>query len=175
MKKILSFLCSFAFALSGVMLAITASESSSDSYKTMNAATLQRPVLSFPTTFPATSVLPQDLLLDLAKQQGLSVIDKTTIDANSALIDSLNTKIAMLERKGQVTKVKWRKVPVPTPIAPDTIKVPVYYLATQVGNKEGPTGECISVYEVHKVDEICSEMTISSVEGTNEYHIRGSD
>ena len=40
--------------------------------------------------------------------------------------------------------------------------------ATQVGTKEGPTEECVSVYEVHKVDEICPENTNSSVEPVNE-------
>lgn len=178
MKKTLTILCSFAFALSGVMKAITDSDPSpGQSYKAISAATLPRPVLSIPSADTGTIALPQDLLLDLAKKQGLNVFaGKTTAGVDSALVDSLQQRIIALEQIRQVTKVKWRRVPAPVPIVErDTIQVPVYYLATQVGNKEGPTGECISIYEVHKVDEICPEMTISSVEGTNEYHIKGSD
>lgn len=174
MRKALSILCSFAFALSGVMMAITASDPSPvNSYKTMSAATMQR-TFSLPeidTNFVAT--LPVDVSLDLLKRQGVSVTKENT---DSVLVDSLFKRIMDLEQTRQVTKVKWRKVPVPTPVVQiDTVHVPVYYLATQVGNKEGPTGECISVYEVHKVDEICTEITNSYVEGTNEYHIAGGD
>ena len=178
MKKALTILCSFAFALSGVMMAITASDPSpGQSYKAISAATLPQHVLSIPSANTGTIALPQDLLLDLAKKQSLNgSAEKTTADVNSAIVDSLKQHIVDLEQKRQVTKVKWRRAPAPAPIVErDTIRVPVYYLATQVGNKEGPTGECISVYEVHKVDEICPEMTNSSVEGTNEYHVKGSD
>lgn len=178
MKKALTILCSFAFALSGVMMAITASDPSpGPSYKAISAATLPRPVMSFPSADTGTIALPQDLLLDLAKKQGLNVTaEKTTAGVDSAIVDSLKQRIVDLEQKGQVTKVKWRRAPAPAPIVKrDTIQVPVYYLATQVGNKEGPTGECISVYEVHKVDEICPGTTISSVEGTSEYHVKGGD
>ena len=177
MKKTLTILCSFAFALSGVMKAITDSDPSPGTgYKTMSAAPVLRPVLSFPSADTGTIALPQDLLLDLAKKQGLNITAQTTVDVDSAVVDSLKQRIVDLEQTRQVTKVKWRRAPAPAPIVErDTVHVPVYYLATQVGNKEGPTGECISVYEVHKVDEICSGTTISSAEGTTEYHIKASD
>jgi len=177
MRKALSILCSFAFMLSGVMMAITASDPSPGTgYKTMSAATVSRQVLSFPPTDTNTIALPQDLLLDLAKKQGLNITAQTTVCVDSAIVDSLKQRIVDLEQTRQVTKVKWRRAPAPAPIVKrDTVHVPVYYLATQVGNKEGPTGECISVYEVHKVDEICSETTISSAGDTIEYHIKASD
>ena len=154
MKKILSFLCSLAFCLSGGMLAITASSPSSrsDSYKMMNAA--NRPVMQL----AANPVLPQDLLLDLAKKQ--SVQDTVFITKTDTI-------------KEQVTKVKWKKVAVPSPVIDvtvtsqcriDTVEKPVYYIATQSGNKEGPDGSCISVYEVHRVDEICPEIANSSID-----------
>lgn len=166
MKKAMSILCSIAFLLSGVMMAVTASDSSPGTgYKTMNAATLPNTVITFPSTDVSNVVLPQDLSLDLAKKKGLNAsTDKTTVGVDSVTIDSLKKRIAYLEQKRQVTKVKWRKAPVPKPIVKDTIRVPIYYLATQVGNKEGPTGKCISVYEVHKVDEICTGTTISSTD-----------
>ena len=131
-------------------------------------------LFAIPVSNDGTVMLPQDLSLDLAKK-GLSASEQTTEDANVATIDSLNRRISELERTRQVTKVKWKKAPAPPPVAPDTIRVPVYYLATQVGNKESPTGECISIYEVHKVDEICTGTTISSEGDINEYHVKDSD
>ena len=118
----------------------------------MNAA--NRPVMQI----AANPVLPQDLLLDLAKKQ--SVQDTVFITKTDTI-------------KEQVTKVKWKKVAVPSPVIDvtvtsqcriDTVEKPVYYLATQSGNKEGPDGSCISVYEVHRVDEICPEIANSSID-----------
>lgn len=167
MNKAVSILCSIAFLLSGVMMAITASDPSPGTgYKTMTAATLPRyQIPSGDTNTMVLPNLPQDLLLDLAKKQGLNTTEKTTVDVNSEIVDSLKQRIIDLEQTRQVTKVKWRRAPAPAPIVKtDTIQVPVYYLATQVGTKEGPTGKCISVYEVHKVDEICTEIANSYVD-----------
>lgn len=171
MRKITSILCSIAFAISGIMLAVTASDPSSNlSYKTMSAATL-------PLEWKSQLQMPQDLLLDLAKKSVSNTPEVTTGSVDSDYVDSLQKRIASLEKTKQVTKVKVKKVPVPSNVMEinvtashrtDTVQVPVYYLATQVGNKEGPTGECISVYEVHKVDEICPEIPNSSVEPVNE-------
>lgn len=177
MNKQMSILCSIAFMVSGIMMAVTASDPSPGTgYKSISAATvlqlhpsMDAGTIEFPT-------LPQDLLLDLAKKQGLDATKETVVVVDTAVVDSLKQRIVDLEQTRQVTKVKWRRAPAPSPIIErDTIQVPVYYLATQVGNKEGPTGECISVYEVHKVDEICSGTTISSAEGMNEYHVKGDD
>lgn len=147
--------------ISGIMMAITASDPSPGTgYKTAAAATL--PYVynpAFPITVSDTNTidLSEDLVRDLAKRKG--VLDTVYITKTDTI-------------KEQVTKVKWRKVSAPSPVMEinvtsshrtDTIQVPVYYLATQVGNKEGPTGKCISVYEVHKVDEICPDNTNSSV------------
>lgn len=164
MKKVMTILCSFAFALAGVMMAITASDQSPGvNNKAIHASTTPQYAYSFPTVnHPAVGSidLSEDLIRDLAKNKG--VLDTVYITKTDTITE-------------QVTKVKVKKVPVPSnvievnvPARRDTIQVPVYYLATQVGNKEGPTGECISVYEVHKVDEICPENIISSVEHVNE-------
>lgn len=162
MRKITTILCSVAFLLSGVMMAITESNRSPGSgYKTVAAATVPQfssPIMRIDT---GTIDLPEDLVRDLAKRKG--VLDTVFVTKTDTI-------------KEQVTKVRWRKVPAPKPIVErDTVHVPVYYLATQVGNKEGPKGECVSVYEVHKVDEICPGTTNSSVDGTNEYHFKGDD
>jgi hypothetical protein len=150
--------------VSGIMMAITASDPSpSTGYKTMAAATMpdvKMPVFMGINDNPGIEALSEDLVRDLAKKKG--VLDTVFITKTDTV-------------KEQVTKVKWRKVPVPSPIMEidvtahrDTVLVPVYYLATQVGTKEGPTGECISVYEVHKVDEICTDTINSSVQPVTE-------
>lgn len=147
MRKITSILCSIAFLLSGVMMAITASDPSPGTgYKTMNAGTV--PVLTY--DMPNSTVqLPQDLYLDLKKPNDTVFITVTKTDT--------------IEKKVQT--VKWRRTPAPKPVVVrDTIREAHYYLAKQVGNKEGPTGECIPIYEVHKVDEICPEIPDSCVD-----------
>ena len=82
----------------------------------MNAA--NRPVMQI----AANPVLPQDLLLDLAKKQ--SVQDTVFITKTDTI-------------KEQVTKVKWKKVAVPSPVIDvtvtsqcriDTVEKPVYYI-----------------------------------------------
>lgn len=151
--------------VSGVMMALTAGDPSpgKTGYKTITASTItQTPTLNIPLTAMDTCVIdiPEDLVRDLAKRKG--VLDTVCITKTDTVIE-------------QVTKVKWRTAPVPEPIVMrDTIREAHYYLATQVGNKEGPTGECISVYEVHEVDKICPEITNSSVELMNEsdYNVR---
>lgn len=157
MKKVLSFLLGIAFFLSGGMLAISKSDPSShNSYKTMNAA--NRPVMGIVDK----AVLPQDLLLDLAKKQ--KVPDTVYVTKTDTI-------------KEQVTKVKVKKVAVPSPVIDinvtsehrtDTVEKPVYYLATQTGVKEGPDGKCVSVYEIRQVDEICPEIANSCEVGADD-------
>lgn len=166
MRKVTTILCSIAFMISGIMMAISASDpSSSSGYKSLSAATMPNIGLAYNT---GSMGLSESLEKDVAKN---GVRDTVYITKTDTI-------------KEQVTKVKVKKVPVPSNIMEinvtsshrtDTVQVPVYYLATQVGNKEGPTGECISIYEVHKVDEICTGTTNSYVEDTNEYHIMGDD
>lgn len=162
MKRIVTTLWVLAFLISGVLVAsIPHSSSSTDSFKMANAGTM----VAAPVVNPNSFVLPHDLLLDLAKKQGSNGKEVTALAIDSATMDSLKQRIAYLEQKEQVTKVKRRKVPVPKPIVlRDTIREAHYYLATQVGNKEGPTGECIAIYEVHKIDSLCPEITNSYME-----------
>lgn len=164
MKKAMTILCSMAFLVSGIMMAITASDPSpqvnyTTGYKTMAAATL--PVYEFPKIATDTNKLdvPEDLLLDLVKRKGL--IDTVYVTKTDTIVK-------------QVAKVKRRKVSAPKSTIEinvtaksriDTVQVPVYYLATQIGNKEGPDG-CIPVYEVRKVNELCPEKIQSSATHT---------
>jgi hypothetical protein len=144
--------------ISGIMMAITASDPSpGTSYKTISAATLPQ---SYIPTYPVLKCdtgmldLSEDLVRDLAKRKG--VLDTVYITKTDTI-------------KEQVTKIKWRKAPVPSPVVVrDTIVETHYYIAKQVGMKEGPKDECIPVYEVHKVDEICPETINSSVQLMNE-------
>lgn len=170
MRKITTILCSLAFMISGIMMAMTVSNSSATDtgYKSMSAATpmsiMDTPILPSIINDTGTLDIPEDLLRDLAKRKGvLDTVYVTKTDTN----------------KEQVTKVKRRKVTAPKPVMEinvtassrtDTILVPVYYLATQVGNKEGPTGQKISLYEVHKIDEVDLK-TNSSVELVNEQDV----
>lgn len=150
--------------ITGIMMAITASDPSpGNGYKTVSAA--QPMSLNF-NVQGHSALLPHTPSLDVVENQGLNTTEKTAVDVNSAnKIDSLTQRIIELEKKGQVTKVKWCRAPVPDPVVVrDTIREAHYYLATQVGNKEGPTGECIAIYEVHEVGKICSENTNSSSE-----------
>ncbi len=95
--------------------------------------------------------------------------DSITISSsNSLLVDSLKQRINYLEKKKQVTMVKYPKNTSPPMAKTDTIYVPVYYMATKTGMKEGPDGSCISVYEVHEVDKVCPEINNSSAELSNE-------
>ena len=173
MKKLTTILCSIAFMIAGISMAVTVKDPSyaKDSYKTMAAATL-------PNLDNTRMHLPLDLLLDEAKRQNvLGNVSTVNTDPNLEKIDSLQNRIKHLEE--QENNDSMGMVPAPKPIVKtkvvtrhvhttDTIRVPIYYLATQVGTKEGPTEECVSVYEVHKVDEICPENTNSSVEPVNE-------
>ena len=164
MKAFTTVISCLLFAIFGSIIADMSKEQRVNSYNTLNAATL--PSWSASAEMPA---LPQ-LLSQKFEDKAVSEPELTSDFTESVLIDSLYKRTIALENEKQVTKVKWRKVPVPGPIVRDTVLVPTYYLATRVGNKESPTGECVSVYEVHKVDEICSGITNSS-DGAIEYHV----
>jgi hypothetical protein len=146
--------------VSGIMMAISASDPSPGTgYKQMAAATLSYIQPTIPTVNTGISAfdLSDDLVKDIAIKKG--ILDTVYVTKTDTVIE-------------QITKVKWKEAPVPHPVViKDTIRVPIYYLATQVGNKEGPTDECISVYEVHKVDEICPDTTNSSVKLVNEQDV----
>ncbi len=135
-------------------MAITASDPSPGTgYKTMTAATLQAPTVGINPI--DLSGLSDDLVRDIAAKKG--VLDTVYITKTDTIIK-------------QVTKVKWRQATAPDPVVVrDTIREAHYYLATQVGTKEGPTGECIPIYEVRKVDEVCPQDSNSSVMRTPQY------
>ena len=179
MKRFTSILCSTLFAIFGIGLAISTLDSATFSNaQTISAGTIQSlPDFDIPaqTAVVDYSSMPLDLQLDQAKKASVDV-GITTAETESAKIDSLNKVIAKLEQTKQVTKVKWRTGPAPPPIVKtrvvektitDTVRVPVYYLAT-VEKKEDSTGQCIPVYEVRKVNEICPEITNSSSGYVNE-------
>lgn len=180
MKKFTTILCSIAFAIFGIGLAIFGTDS-----ERLSNAQLANAGNVMHYNIPRYNAIPvfnsQDLPLDLRLGQVNDASDSTGItnSTDSTKIDSLQNRIRFLEKRKQVTKVKWREMPAPPPIVKekivkvtDTIKVPIYYLTTQVGNKEGPTGKCISVYEVTQIDEICPEDTISSTMHTTEYDVK---
>jgi len=158
MRKLTTVFCTTAFLLSGMYLGMLDTDVENSSYKTIHASTMTQP--RFEYEFPkfqrdtATLDLSEDLLRDLAKRKG--VLDTVYVTKTDTI-------------KEQVTKVKWRKAPAASSVMEinvtsshrtDTIQVPVYYLATQVGNKEGPNNECIPVYEVRKVSELCPDSSV---------------
>lgn len=152
MRRFTTIMCSIAFMVSGIMMAIsTSNDTGIDGYKSVSAATV-----SYDPNVVKMPSVPQNLLQGLNK----NVPDTVYITKTDTI-------------KEQVTMIKWQKASAPKPVVKtklitktvevrDTIQVPVYYLATQTGKKEGPADQCVSVYEVHKVDEICPENINSS-------------
>lgn len=152
MRKALSILCCISFAIAGGFMAITANDLSPGKHQAINAATRNVYLPSVPIDTFGVLNLSEDLVRDFAKKKGV---------ADTVYITKTDTITQ------QVTKVKWRKVPATTPVMEinvnariDTVRVPVYYLATQVGNKEGPNNECVPIYEVRKVDELCPNSSV---------------
>lgn len=160
MRTFTTLICSIALFVLGSSVIYSASSKfkTDNRYKTMAAATIDLSQMQ----------IPRDLLLDASRNTNVKELTPTVeVQFDSIKVDSLNKRVKELELKSSVVKTKWLKAPAPKPIVKithDTIfkEVPVYYLATQVGNKEGPTEKCVSVYEVHKVDEICPEKPIPS-------------
>ena len=167
MKTLATIICGLGMFILGLAIIRSGDMSPDTGYKSMAAATI-------PYVDLRNADIPRDLLLDAEKNvQKTPVVE---VDFDSVKVDSLSRRTRELEEL--VTKTKRPKVPAPKVIVKtkvvnnhtrDTIQVPVYYLATQVGNKEGPTDKCISIYEVHKVDEVCPENTNSSEKRTIEY------
>lgn len=167
MRKVTTILCSTMFLVCGILMAITSGKSPGTGYKSMSAATLYIP--SQDTNTIELPTLPYSSSMSVEEKSLNDGADMTTARVASETIDSLQQRVEELERTRQVTKVKWCRAPAPEPIVVrDTIREAHYYLATQTGTKEGPGGECIPVYEVHKVDEICPEINNSSVKLSNE-------
>lgn len=167
MKQFTTIVCSMFFAVFGLGLALSGFKTQ-DIMPTMalNAAPmLQNPVATMPRLpMPFDSV-----------SQAVDKTDTVKITIHDTIMAPPVTIYSNIQ-----PKVKRRVAPVPDVIAnkapTDTVfvSVPVYYLATQVGNKEGPKDKCISVYELQKVDEICPEITNSSTKHVNE-HVGAGD
>lgn len=182
MKRFTTILCSIAFAVFGIGLAMYGIRTPNlDHTQTVAAGTIGLEKYA-PLTTIQYSQLPQDLRLDLAKNAPTAEAI-TTEAVDTAMVDSLTKRIAQLEQQKQVTTVKWKRGPAPPPIVKtkvvelhttDTIQVPVYYLATQVG-KEEPTGQCVPIYEVRKVDELCPQIINSSSSHVNEHDSNAGD
>ena len=165
MKRLTTILYCLSFAIFGIGLALTGNSSFGlNKTQSVSAGTIMK--LEMPNGIKdplLTSAVPHDLVTNM--EEKASEGDSITISSpSSSLVDSLKQRIDYLEKKKQVTMVKWRKSKSPPEVRTDTVSVPVYYLATKTGMKEGPDGKCVSVYEVHKVDEICPENDNSSVE-----------
>lgn len=149
MKRLTTILCCISFAIFGIGLAIGSNEQPNmPTGMTASAATQLNvgniPSLDFSNAIPITS-------------------------QNSEIDNSVAESVMPKTDTVVVTKTKWKKAPEPDPIViqmpADTVyvPVPVYYLATQVGNKESPTGYSGTIYEVHEVSSFDSEITNSSV------------
>lgn len=183
MKRFTTILCSIAFAVFGIGLAMYGIRTPNlDHTQTVAAGTIGLEKYA-PLTTIQYSQLPQDLRLDLAKNAPTAEAI-TTEAVDTAMVDSLTKRIAQLEQQKQVTTVKWKRGPAPPPVVKtkvierhttDTIQVPVYYLATQVDKKEGSTGQCVPIYEVRKVDELCPQIINSSDSYVNEHSSNAGD
>ena len=154
--------------ISGIMIALSGTDPPTEypEYKTLAAATLSD--YNVPHT-GISSYLPQNPSLDLVESTTESTETPSEDSIAQATIDSLKNQIELL--RSEKTTKKQQKVPAPKLVVKtkriyvrDTIQVPVHYNNPQVGIKENPTENCISVYEVHKVGEICSENKTSSAE-----------
>lgn len=130
MKKFTTVLCSLVFMLSGVLMAFqTDNELNIGHGLNAGAEPVFIPIFD-------KSTMPLDLQFSLDKQIGKH---------DTVYINKTDTV--------EIIKTKWRRVPAPEPIVQiktDTL----YYIATQVGNKEGPADYGDIIYEVHKVDSI---------------------
>ena len=158
--------CCVAFMISGIMMAIQTNNEQPlpiTGYKTLSAA--MRPQVYM----PAFNSVKGSGSLNLPETPAMGFVN-----SNKSQDTVIITKTDTIERL--VTKVIFRKVPVPSKIVKtnaqkvriDTIQVPVYYPVKQVGIKESPTDKCISVFELRKVDEICPETTNSYAKSANE-------
>ena len=149
MKPILSILACISFVIAGHFLA-SANQNASYGYKTMSAATL--PVYSQdtnPIAYPKLPIIPSPECGSTSSQES----ELTSDFKESLLIDSLYKEIDHLAAQEPVVKVKWKQAPAPDPIViRDTVSI--YYLARQVGSRDDPDN-CIEIYELQQVDEIC--------------------
>lgn len=148
MKKITTILCSICFMICGIAISGVSTNSPPNIFPGNQTAYAQHPNFIPEMVKFDVSQLPLDLRLGHVEEK---VPDTVYITKTDTI-------------KEQVTKVKWRQAPAPDPVIKvDTIQVPVYYLATQVGVKEEPTDTSqVIIYEVHKVDNYGTDKLNSS-------------
>ena len=148
MKKITTILCSICFMICGIAISGTYTNSPPNLFPGNQTAYAQQQSFIPQMVKFDVSQLPLDLQLGQVEEK---VPDTVYITKTDTI-------------KEQVTKVKWRQAPAPDPIIKvDTIQVPVYYLATQVGIKEEPTDtNQVILYEVHKIENYGPDQLNSS-------------
>ena len=134
MKRLTTIICSIAFAMLGIGLAID--NSSHQKTQTLSAA----------------EVLPYSYLPDVSNVQ--LPLDLQLSQAKNATDTVFVTKTDTVIK--QVTKVKWKKVHTPSPMVektkPDTVMVtaPVYYL---IKCKENSEGNDVSIFETQEIND----------------------
>lgn len=136
MRKLTTFLCCMAFAVSGICLANMTSKKSLTS--TAQAATM-----------PTIDISKMQLPIDLQLNQQAHNKDSTVIKHDTVY----------------VSQTKLVKVRVPNKVKTKTIHVPVLYIATRTENKEDTVNHNSDImYKVHKVGQCDLNKVISSVD-----------
>ena len=126
MRKLTTILCSFAFAISGIMLA--KATSSSPPGVTVQAAT--------PTLIDMSKMrLPTDLTMGLEKEK-----DTVTVVRHDTVY---------------VNKTKYVKARAPRIVKERTIHVPVLYIATRTNKEDSVNNRSGSIYKVEKIGNAC--------------------
>ena len=144
-----------AFAIFGIGLATVGLDPPTQTIAA-SAAPYQMPVIQA-NDF---GQLPLDLQLDLTKEDTL---EEVVVTAATPVVkqEKLSTK-----KELKLPKKKPKRNYTPDQMIrkarQDTITkvVPVYYLATYIGNKEDAKGKNLTIYEVHKVDSFDSKESI---------------
>lgn len=181
MKKFTTIICCIAFAIFGIGLA---KHGVGPPNNTMSANAAQPVQWQMPNLMPIPVTVPRIPSMGTEEQVNSSelVEPSTSIDSASIqVIDSLKTRIKMLEQKKASSNVETKKVPVPKSIRkkkikkvfkPDTLphitkqEDIVDPIKSTIG-VEQPTG-CVTVYELKAVGEICPEKS-NSTKRVNEH------
>lgn len=153
MKKFITIFCALAFAICGLGLGLSTKSPPPiviGNGLNMSAATPMKPFLP--------------PMLERAKDS-ITVVSDTITVRDTVYVERSTSTVAKLKRAKGTTANK-KKSPATSSISQqaciqvhDTVylKQPVIYLAVkQVGMKEGPLEDSLSIYEVHKVDSIGS-------------------
>ena len=138
MRKLTTFLCSIAFAISGICLA------NMTSGKSMTAMSAQ--ASNLPTIDVSKMSMPVDLQLNHMAQNKDSTVSVKT--------DTVYVK-----------QTKFVKVRVPSKIKTRTVHVPVLYIATRTHNKEDSVSDNTDImYKIHKIGKCDLKQINSSID-----------